>query len=400
MKLINIKSSRIILLIFLSLTLIQLLKSFLSYKHRVGFHFKRKERTNAESNDIRKGEIMMGQGEGEVLMEGSINRNVLDAVGDADAEESAARERSQQLEKSKDLKSRSSRQRQKHDLTRNTRNEDNFNAFAPSGHQEEPNSIPNYGNSELDSSVPPLTSGLGEGEEFSSPDLDDETATPSSSANTNKDTQQITFKNTMTDKDSLQDQIKFFKKFSRSNVVTIIQANSGFVEILSNMFCTLLATNPNYLKGLVVCTTDMEFGSSWLNHMRNSHAHSPLSTHFMNDFGASLSILIFRDLLICVGIYYSTALAAAAFPSSSSTGARAGKVVSSGSKEYYNLMNLRGMYALHSSLFLTTNSCKNNYEKVNFLCLCWSKLECLFSFWMEIWCFFVILFRGLPLMRV
>ena len=123
----------------------------------------------------------------------------------------------------------------------------------------------------------------------------------------------------MTDKDALDSQIKFFERFSRENVVTIVQANSGYVEILSNMFCTLLATNPNYLKGLVVWTTDMEFGSSWLNHMRNSHSHSPLSTHFMNDFG----------------VYYSTALA--------EKSVNASKVASSGSKEYYKLMNLRGI---------------------------------------------------------
>lgn len=344
-----------------------------------------------------------GGGEGEGSMEGSIDVLDDDAVGDA---ESAAVERSQQQqapEESNDLKqskSRSSRQRQKQHLTRNSGIDDNFNAFAPSGHQESASSS-NNGKSELDSSFPTPPSGLGGGESSSS-DLDDETASSSSSANNNQDTQQITFKNTMTDKDSLQDQIKFFKKFSRSNVVTIIQANSGFVEILSNMFCTLLATNPNYLKGLVVWTTDMEFGSSWLNHMRNSHAHSPLSTHFMNDFGASFSIFHLVDLLIYIGIYYSTALAAAAFPSSSTSGngARAGKVVSSGSKEYYNLMNLRGIYSLYSSLSLTANSCENDYEKVNSLCLCWSKSECLFCFWMGIWCFFVILFLGLPLMRV
>ena len=56
----------------------------------------------------------------------------------------------------------------------------------------------------------------------------------------------------ITSNHSLQDQKEFFKIYSRNNVVTIVQANSGYIDILSNMFCTLLATNPEYLKGTIL----------------------------------------------------------------------------------------------------------------------------------------------------
>ena len=154
---------------------------------------------------------------------------------------------------------------------------------------------------------------------------------------------------TISSNHSLQAQKAFFKNFSRNGVVTIVQANSGYIDILSNMFCTLLATNPEYLKGtllvspksnskgLVVWTTDASFSSAWRTHTQKVRLFSPSSALFMSEFG----------------IYYQAvpkprdSSDSISKDTNSTNNTAYSKKVGSGSKEYYQLMNLRGSFFVH-----------------------------------------------------
>lgn len=113
------------------------------------------------------------------------------------------------------------------------------------------------------------------------------------------------------DSASIADQKAFFARHARNGTVTIVQANTGYLNMLSNMFCSLTTVNEDYLKSLVVWSTDVNLGRAMERQLLRGG----------RQFDGS-------------GYFYSSQSATQ-------------ESVGSGSDAYYKLMNTRGDFFLY-----------------------------------------------------